>query len=195
MTFSLNLSRTRMALALCSLTLGLSLFSGCGYNQIQTKDEDINNKWAQVESQLQRRSDLIPNLVTVVKSYAKHEETVFKDIADARAHMGGALQTNDPNKVAAASGEFNSALSRLLVVSENYPNLKANEQYTRLMDELAGTENRIAVARMDYNNSVQDYNTYIRQFPTNLTATVTHAKVHAYYNPPAASQEAPVVHM
>ncbi len=183
------------ALFFCVLILSISLLSGCGYNDIQTKDEDINNKWAQVETQLQRRADLIPNLVNVVQSYAKHERTVFKDVADARARMSGALQTNDPSKVAAASGQFNSALGRLLVVAENYPQLKADKEYTRLMDELAGTENRIAVSRMDYNNSVKAYNMESRMFPTNLTAMAIHAQVHAYYNPPTESQKAPVVHM
>ncbi len=183
-----------LALMSCALMMTL-MFSGCGYNQIQTMDEDINNKWAQVESQLQRRSDLIPNLVKVVKSYASHEQTVFSDIADARARMSGALGSNDPNRVAEASGAFNSALGRLLVVAENYPNLKANEQYTRLIDELAGTENRIAVSRMDYNNAVRDYNGLIRRFPTNLTAMAFQAKPRAYYNPPQESQRAPEVDM
>lgn len=189
------MSYHKTALALCGLVLSMSLLTGCGYNEIQTMDEEINNKWAQVESQLQRRSDLIPNLVKVVQSYAKHERGVFQDIANARAKMGGAIQSNDPEKIAAAEGQFNSALSRLLVVAENYPNLKADQQYTRLMDELAGTENRIAVARMDYNNTVRDYNRYIRQFPTNLTAMVVKAEAHKYYNPPAESQKAPQVDM
>jgi LemA protein len=182
-------------LALVAVTLSASLLTGCGYNDIQTKDEEVNNQWAQVESQLQRRSDLIPNLVKVVKSYATHEETVFKDVADARARMAGAIQTKDPQQISKAQGQFDGALSRLLVVAENYPQLKANEQYTRLMDELAGTENRIAVARMDYNNTVRDYNAYIRQVPTNFTAMIIHAKPHAYYNPPEKSQQAPSVDM
>jgi LemA protein len=186
---------TRFAAFLCSLFLTLTLLSGCGYNEIQTMDEQVDNNWAQIESQLQRRSDLIPNLAKVVQSYAKHERTVFKDIADARARMSGALQSNDPRQAAQASGEMNSALSRLLVVAENYPQLRANEQYTRLMDELAGTENRIAVARMDYNNSVRDYNAYIRRFPTNLTAIAVNAEKREYYNPPAASQTAPELNM
>jgi len=170
-------------------------FSGCGYNQIQSMDEEVSNQWAQVESQLQRRSDLIPNLVTVVKSYAKHEKDVFTNIADARAKLGGAIQSKDPAQVSQADQGFTSALSRLLVVAENYPQLKADGQYTRLMDELSGTENRIAVARMDYNNTVKTYNSYIRQFPNNLTAMAFHAEPRKYYDPPAASQEAPVVKM
>lgn len=180
---------------LATLFLCFSLLSGCGYNQIQTMDEEINNKWAQVESQLQRRSDLIPNLVKVVQSYARHERGVFSDIADARARMSGAIQSNDPTRVAQAEAGFNSALSRLLAIAENYPQLKADQQYIRLMDELAGTENRIAVARMDYNNAVRDYNAYIRRFPTNLTAMVIQAKPHPYYNPPEESQRAPQIEM
>ncbi|MGE0200158.1 MAG: LemA family protein [Candidatus Melainabacteria bacterium] len=182
-------------LALLSAAVLSTGFSGCGYNQIQTMDEAVSNQWAQVESQLQRRSDLIPNLVTVVKSYAKHEKDVFTNIADARAKLGGAIQSKDPAQVSAADQGFSSALSRLLVVAENYPQLKADGQYTRLMDELSGTENRIAVARMDYNNTVKTYNSYIRQFPNNLTAMAFHAEARKYYDPPAASQEAPVVKM
>ncbi len=185
----------RYSLLACSFALFISLSSGCGYNEIQTMDEEINNKWAQVESQLQRRSDLVPNLVKVVQSYAKHEQKVFSDIADARARMSGAIKSEDPARIAAAEGQFNSALSRLLVVAENYPNLKADQQYVRLMDELAGTENRIATARMDYNNTVRDYNGYIRRIPTNLTAGVIGAKPRKYYDPPAESQTAPQVDM
>ena len=180
---------------LAMLVLGLGMLSGCGYNEIQTMDEEINNKWAQVETQLQRRADLIPNLANVVKSYAKHEQKVFTDIANARARIGGALQSNDPKEAAAASSEMSGALSRLLVIAENYPQLKANEQYIRLMDELSGTENRISVARMDYNESVKEYNAYIRRFPTNLTAGATGAKQREYYNPPAESQNAPILDM
>lgn len=175
------------------LLFGLTLLSGCGYNRIQTMDEEINNKWAQVESQLQRRSDLIPNLVQVVQSYARHERGVFKDVADARARMSGAIESNNPGQVAAAEGQFNTALGRLLAVAENYPQLKADQQYIRLMDELAGTENRIAVARMDYNNSVRDYNAYIRQLPQKLTAMVIQAEPREYYNPPTETQQAPQV--
>lgn len=178
-----------------TVILSLSLLSGCGYNEIQQMDEAVSNNWAQVETQLQRRSDLIPNLVKVVQSYAKHEKSVFVGIADARAKLSGAITSNNPEEVGKASGQFNSALSRLLVVAEKYPDLKANEQYTRLMDELAGTENRIAVSRKDYNDSVKDYNSYIRQIPQNITASFTHAEPRKYYNPPAESQKAPEVQM
>lgn len=179
----------QLALYCCTLFLGLSLLSGCGYNEIQTMDEEINNKWAQVENQLQRRSDLIPNLVKVVKSYATHEREVFTAVAEARSQMGTAIKTGDPQQVEAAERQFSSALSRLIAVAENYPQLKADQQYIRLMDELAGTENRITVARMDYNNAVRDYNGYIRRIPTNITAAVIGAKPREYYNPPAESQK------
>jgi LemA protein len=187
--------RQSFLLLICGLFLSLSLLPGCGYNQIQTQDEEINNKWAQVQSQLQRRADLIPNLVKVVQSYAKHERGVFKDVSDARARMSGAITSNDPAQMAAAEGQMNTALGRLLAVAENYPQLKADSQYTRLMDELSGTENRIAVARMDYNDSVRNYNAYIRQFPTSITAGVISAKPRQYYNPPAESQRAPEINM
>jgi LemA protein len=183
------------SLALAGLLVMTLALSGCGYNQIQTKDEEIGNRWAQVESQLQRRSDLIPNLVKVVQSYAKHERTVFQQVADARSRMGGAIASNNPEEVARAASTFNTALSRLIAVAENYPQLKADQQYVRLMDELAGTENRIAVARMDYNNAVRDYNAYVRQLPQNLTAMVIGAKSRTYYNPPQESQKAPEVNM
>lgn len=190
------MKRFDLSILWLSVTLiGLLMFSGCGYNEIQTMDEEINNKWAQIESQLQRRSDLIPNLVKVVQSYAKHEQKIFKDVADARARMSGAIQTGDPGKIASAENQFNSALSRLLAVAENYPQLKADQHYVRLMDELAGTENRVAVARMDYNNAVRDYNSYIRRIPQNITAMVISAKSRQYYNPPAESQKAVEIKM
>src|SRR5512146_767772 len=129
---------------------------GCSYNRFVGEEEGIKGQWAQVENQLQRRNDLIPNLVETVKGYAGHESDVFKAIADSRAKLAGAKTTED--KIAAANQQT-QALARLLVVVENYPNLKANEQFNRLMDELAGTENRIAVERMRYNQLVQQYDT------------------------------------
>jgi LemA protein len=180
-----------MTLVLC----GIVLFSGCGYNEIQTMDEDINNKWAQVENQLKRRSDLVPNLVKVVKGYAKHESEVFTNIAEARSRLSGAMTSKDAGKVGQAEGQFNSALGRLLVIAEQYPQLKANEQFNKLMDELSGTENRISVARKDYNDAVRVYNGYIRQIPTNITAAVINAKPRPYYEPPKSVEDAPVVDM
>ncbi len=137
------------------------------YNSIVSKHETITAKWAQVENQLQRRNDLIPNLVNTVKGYAVHEKTVFEDVTNARSQWAKA--TTVEGKVQAAS-KIDSALSRLLLVVENYPDLKANQTFLALMDELAGTENRIAVERMRYNESVKDYNVTVRMFPGNIVA-------------------------
>jgi LemA protein len=158
-------------LAICGL------LSGCGYNSIQQKDEAVKAAWSEVVNQYQRRADLVPNLVNTVKGYAAHEERVLTEVTNARARVGQIQITpqtlNDPKALSqfqAAQGELSSALSRLLAVSENYPNLKANELFQTLQAQLEGTENRIAVARNRYVQAVQDYNSYIRQFPQNLTA-------------------------
>ena len=143
--------------------------SGCSYNQFVSQEEAIKTQWAQVENQLQRRNDLIPNLVETTKGFAQQERDVFQAIADSRAKLAGA--TTPEQKIAAAN-EQSSALSRLLVVVENYPVLKSDATFARLMDELAGTENRIAVERMRYNETVQAYNTSRRQFPANITASI-----------------------
>src|SRR5689334_24446391 len=140
--------------------------SGCSYNKFTTQEEAIKAQWGQVENQLQRRNDLIPNLVESVKGYAQQERDVFQAVADARAKMAGA--TTPTEKIAAANAE-SSALSRLLVVVENYPQLKSNETFARLMDELAGTENRLGTERMRYNERIQEYNTLRRKFPSNIT--------------------------
>jgi len=137
------------------------------YNGIVSKHETITAKWAQVENQLQRRNDLIPNLVNTVKGYAAHEKTVFEDVTNARSQWGKASTVED--KVKAASS-IDAALSRLLLVVENYPNLKADQTFLKLMDELSGTENRIAVERMRYNEAVRDYNITVRTFPSNFVA-------------------------
>ena len=137
------------------------------YNTIIAKHETVTAKWAQVENQLQRRNDLIPNLVNTVKGYAAHEKTVFEDITKARSQWANANTIDD--KVKAASN-VDSALARLMVVVENYPTLKADQTFLRLMDELSGTENRIAVERMRYNEAVQDYNITVRTFPGNIVA-------------------------
>ena len=138
---------------------GISWYIG-GLNRIVRMNEAVNSSWAEIDNQLKRRSDLIPNLVSTVKGYAKHEKDVFANIADSRAKLAGAGSKSD--KIA-ASNELSSSLSRLLVVVENYPNLKADANFKALMDELAGTENRISVARMRYNRDVKGYNTYIRE--------------------------------
>jgi LemA protein len=168
--------------------------AGCGYNRIQQLDEQANGAQGQIEVQLQRRADLIPNLVSTVKGYAQHESDVFTQVAQARSGVLGAVQSHDPEQMANANAQMTTALGRLIAVAEAYPQLKADQQFTRLMDELSGTENRIAVARGDYNSAAQEYNTYIRQFPQALTAKVTGAKARNYFNVTTpGAREAPTV--
>lgn len=157
------------------------LCTGCGYNRIQTLDEQATAAQGQIEVQLQRRADLIPNLVATVKGYAQHEEEVFNTVAEARSGLLNAVQSKDPAQMANADQRMTGALGRLLAISENYPNLKADESFLRLQDELTGTENRIGVARSDFNDAVKAYNAYIRQFPAVLTAKVIHAKQRGYF--------------
>jgi LemA protein len=160
-------------------------------NQMVTKNETIKSTWAEVDVVLQRRADLIPNLVATVQGYAAQEQTVFHDIAAARSALIGA---GSPQAKIAANGQLDSALSRLLVVVENYPVLKSNENFLRLQDELAGTENRIAVERKRYNDAIQDYNTYIGQFPNSVFAGWAGFKRNdAYFNAPEAARQAPKV--
>jgi len=160
------------------LVLLASLLGGCGYNQIQQKDEAVKAGWSEVINQYKRRADLIPNLVNTVKGYASHEERVLTEVTQARAKVSQInVNANDAASLAKfqqAQGELSSALSRLLVVTENYPNLKADQSFRDLQAQLEGTENRITVARGRYIQTVQDYNTYIRQFPVNLTAMMFH---------------------
>jgi LemA protein len=150
------------------------LLSSCGYNQIQQKDEAVKAGWSEVINQYKRRADLIPNLVNTVKGYASHEERVLTEVTEARAKVSQInVNANDAaslQQFQQAQGELSGALSRLLVVTENYPNLKADQSFRDLQAQLEGTENRITVARGRYIQTVQDYNTYIRQFPQNLTA-------------------------
>ena len=159
-----------------ALLLLASLLSGCGYNQIQQKDEAVTAGWSEVLNQYQRRADLIPNLVNTVKGYAAHEQQVLTAVTEARAKVSSInVNADDPaslQQIQAAQGELSGALSRLMVVVENYPNLKADQSFINLQTQLEGTENRITVARGRYIQLVQDYNTYIRQFPVNLTAMV-----------------------
>ena len=160
-------------------------------NQMVTKNEAVRSAWAEVDVVLQRRSDLIPNLVNTVKGFAAQEQTVFHDIASARAALGGA-QT--PSQKIAANGQLDNALSRLLVVVENYPQLKSNDEFLRLQDELAGTENRIAVERKRYNDTLQDYNTYISLFPNSIFASWAGFKRNdAYFTASEPAREAPKV--
>jgi LemA protein len=157
------------------------LFVGTGislYNGIVTKHETITAKWAQVENQLQRRNDLIPNLVNTVKGYAAHEKTLLEDITNARSQWAKATSVEEKVK---AAGVIDSALSRLLLVVENYPNLKADQTFLKLMDELSGTENRISVERMRYNEAVREYNVTVRMFPGNIVAGMFGYKVATEY--------------
>jgi LemA protein len=164
------------------MLLTTPLLTGCGYNKIQSLTQEVDASQGQIQAQLQRRYDLIPNLVNTVKGYATHEEAVFTQVAQARAGLGGAIKSGDPAKLANADASMTQALGRLMVVAEAYPQLKADQGFIRLQDELTGTENRIAVSRGDYNTAVKDYNTYITQFPAVLTAKATGAKPRSYYN-------------
>lgn len=161
-----------------------------GYNGLVSLDEEVNGSWAQVENQLQRRFDLIPNLVETVKGYAAHEERVLGEIAEARTRYAGAGNMEEKS---AAFDELDSALGRLMVIVENYPQLKADSQFIRLQDELAGTENRIAVARMRYNEMVKTYNAKIRRLPLALYASLLGFDAREYFQPSAGSSEAPQV--
>ncbi len=160
------------------------------YNDMVSQQERIKTAWAQVENQLQRRYDLIPNLVETVKGYAKQETTIFTAIADARARIGSAQTV--PQKIA-ANNELSSALARLLVIVERYPELRSSENFMRLQDELAGTENRLSVERMRYNEIVLAYNTRVRQFPANLVASAFNFEQHPLFEAPAAARTAPQV--
>ena len=173
-----------------SLLLLLPL-GACGYNRIQSYDEAAASAQGQIEVQLQRRADLIGNLVNTVKGYAQHEEDVFVKVAEARAGVAGAVQSKDPEQMANANATMTGALSRLLVVSEEYPQLKADQGFLRLQDELTGTENRIAVSRSDYNQAVNTYNSYIRQFPAVMTAKMTGAKPRKYFTATGGAQQGP----
>ena len=180
----------RMMLALAPLVLGVT---GCGYNRIQQLDETAQQAKRGISVQLQRRADLVPNLVSTVKGYAQHEEAVFTQVAQARAGLAGAIQTGDPQQMATANATLTGALGRLIAISEAYPQLKADQGFLRLQDELAGTENRIAVSRQDYNDAVNRYNAYIRRFPQVLTAKVTGAKARTYFQASAAADTVPQV--
>jgi LemA protein len=170
------------------LAIGGSLISK--WNQLVSLDTDVKSKWAQVDNQLQRRSDLIPNLVETVKGFATQERTIVETIANARARMAGAGSVSD--KIS-ASNEMTSALSRLLVVVENYPQVKSDATFNRLMDELAGTENRLAVERKRYNDAVQVYNVTVRQFPGNLLAGVLGFREQPFFEVPASARQLPQV--
>jgi LemA protein len=178
-----------IVLAVIALMLGSSFISR--RNQMAIKREAVNAAWAQVDVVLQRRADLIPNLVETVKGFAVQEQIVFGDIAKARSALLGA---RSPAEKIAANGQLDSALGRLLVVVENYPQLKSNENFLRLQDELAGTENRIAVERRRYNETVQDYNTFIAVFPNSLVASLSgFTRNDAYFKTDEGARQAPSV--
>ncbi len=180
------------------LAVGLVLFMIAGsflgtYNKLQVLDETVNSQWAQIQNQLQRRSDLIPNLVNTVKGYAAHEKQIFIAVADARSRLAGAVKKGDVKGINQANAEFNGALSRLLAIAENYPQLKANQNFIALQDEIAGTENRIAVARKDYNESVKVINATVRTFPTNIIAGMAGIKSREYFQVEEAKTAVPEV--
>ena len=190
-----------MKKGLVALTLASTLaFSGCGYNTLQAKDESVIGAWSEVQNQNQRRADLVPNLVNVVKGYAKHEEQVLTEVTQARANVAGLKVDKEVlenpelfKKYQEAQSQMTGALSRLLAVTENYPDLKANEQFRDLQVQLEGTENRIAVARNRYISTVQDYNTYVRQFPQAMTAKVIGMDTKENFSAESSAQKAPTV--
>ena len=168
MTLTLNRPSSRVLGRYALILLAPLILAACGVNTIPTKEEAAKARWAEVQNQYQRRADLIPNLVETVKGFTKEESTVFGDIANARAGLLNAH--GDPKATIQANGALDGALGRLLALTENYPDLKSNANFQRLSDELAGTENRISVARMRYNHNIQDYNTFIGQFPNSIWA-------------------------
>lgn len=162
-------------------------------NSLVSLKEDVEMQQSQIETTLQRRSDLIPNLVETVKGYANHEEELFTEIADARAKLAGSIESGDMKSVSEANNALDSALSRLLAISENYPDLKASEQFIALQDELAGTENRISVARQHYNEKLNTYNTKVQRFPTSIVAGMSGYYPMQYFEADESAKEVPKV--
>ncbi|MDH5820213.1 LemA family protein [Acinetobacter pseudolwoffii] len=187
--------------SLIALMLASTLtLSGCGYNTLQVKDEAVTAAWSEVQNQYQRRADLVPNLVNVVKGYASHEEQVLTEVTQARANVAGLKVDRDVledpelfQRYQEAQSQMTSALSRLLAVTENYPDLKANQQFRDLQVQLEGTENRIAVARNRYITTVQDFNSYARQFPQVMTAKVIGMDTKPNFSAEQSAQKAPTV--
>lgn len=179
---------TMYTIVVLAVLFGVIVYSS--YNRLVALDERVQSSWSQVENQLQRRADLIPNLVETVKGYASHERAVFERVSQARAALAGARTVADR---AAAEGELSSALGRLLAIAENYPQLKADANFRQLSDELAGTENRIAVARMDYNESVRIYNSTVRRFPTVIVASLMGFDAKEYFQMAEGSETVPKV--
>jgi len=189
----------KVLIGIVAIVAILALFSGCGYNSLVKLDEDVKTKWGAVEAQYQRRADLIPNLVNTVKGAAKFEESTLTAVIEARSKASQI--TVDPDKLTEenmqkyqqAQGQITQALGRLMVLTENYPQLKATDQFRDLSAQLEGTENRITVARTDYNTSVQTYNTKVRSFPNNLTAGLFGFSQKAVFKADAGAQNAPKV--
>lgn len=185
-------------LKLLLLTVFITFLSGCGYNSLVELDEKVNQSWAQVENQYQRRADLIPNLVSTVQGYADFEKSVLTEVTEMRSKVGQVKITTDDlsdeekfRQFQEAQDKLSGALSRLLVVAENYPQLKANENFLQLQSQLEGTENRIAVERKKFNEAVQDYNTTVRRFPTVITAKMFGYKEKQYFKSAPGTDKAP----
>ncbi len=185
--------KNTLILIILAAILAIGAFFVGTFNRLQVMDENVSANWAQVENQLKRRNDLIPNLANTVKGYASHEKDVFTNIADARAKLSGSINSKDVKAVQQNTSELNSALSRLLAIAENYPQLKADKSFIALQDELAGTENRIAVARRDYNESVKSINALIRTFPTALVASISGIKQREYFEITETEKQVPKV--
>jgi LemA protein len=177
-------------LVIGGIVLIIVLFAVTRYNSLVSGSESVDNKWAQVENQLQRRAELIPNLVSTVKGAAAHEKDIIDSVTTARAKLAGA---RGPEEAGKANGELTSALNRLMVVVENYPQIKANENFRALQDELAGTENRIATERMRYNDAVKDFNASIKRFPNNMFAGMFGFSGREYFQADAGAKNAPQV--
>ncbi|MEE3380395.1 MAG: LemA family protein [Succiniclasticum sp.] len=180
----------KFLIALIAVVVIVGGFCFSTYNGLVAANENVTAQWSQVENQLQRRNDLIPNLVNTVKGYASHEEKVFADVSNARSKLAGASTVRE---TAAANGELSNALSRLLAISEAYPQLKANTNFIQLQDELAGTENRLAVARRDYNTAAQQFNTKIKTFPTNVVAGMMGFSARDYFKADESAKKVPQV--
>ncbi|HEX9726975.1 MAG TPA: LemA family protein [Gemmatimonadales bacterium] len=176
-----------------TMIASLVLLSGCGYNRIQTLDEQVNGFKSQIEVQLQRRADLVPNLVETVKGFASQELEIFETVANARAALSGAVSGGNLGEMATANASLTGALGRLIAIAEDNPEIQSNENFRMLQDQLEGTENRIAVARQDYNTAVREYNAYIRRFPQVLTAKATGAAAREYFEAEAGAAATPKV--
>jgi LemA protein len=175
------------------IVLGALAVSGCGYNRIQTLDEQVSAYQGQIEVQLQRRADLVPNLVETVKGFAQQEREIFEQVTSARASLGGAIEGGSLQEMAVANQQLTSALGRLIAIAEDNPEIQSNENFRMLQSQLEGTENRVAVARRDYNEAVRAYNAYIRRFPQVLTAKVVGAGPRGYFEADEGAGAAPPV--